>query len=81
MKIATDETNVVAKWIAKQRDESSRIYSARLSLEPEIGYGLFWDINIDIVRLAVRAQCAELPDCTVFRWVRNGLPDRRERSP
>jgi hypothetical protein len=37
-KIATDETNVAANWIAEQPDESSRIYSARLSIEPEIGY-------------------------------------------
>jgi len=42
-KIATDETNVAAKWIADQRDESSRIYSARLNPEPEIGYEIiFW---------------------------------------
>ena len=43
-KIATDETNVAAEWIADQPDESSRIHSARLSLEPEIGYEIIFEI-------------------------------------
>jgi hypothetical protein len=43
-KIATDETNVAAKWIADQSDESSPIHSARLSLEPERGYEIIFEI-------------------------------------
>ena len=51
-KIATDETNMAANRIADQLDESSRIYSARLSLQPKIGYEIIWDTNIHIARLA-----------------------------
>jgi hypothetical protein len=52
-KIATDETNVAAKWIADQPDESSRIYSARLSVGPEIGYEIILRYKIDNARLAI----------------------------
>lgn len=79
-KIATDETNVAAKWIAEQPDESSRIYSARLSIKPGIGYEIILGYEYPHRSFGVGAQNAELLDSAGFRWVRDGLPDRRKRS-